>query len=58
MRALAVLLVLLLTACAPEGGGTDVPGQSLTRYVDEEYQIVCYQRYASNAALACASYDR
>jgi hypothetical protein len=56
-RAIVVMLLLFLAACAP-AGGEPIGSGGLTRYVDEEYRIVCYQAYSGNAALACASYDR
>ena len=47
----------LMAACA-SGGEPVSTDTDLTRYVDEEHGIVCYQIYRSSAALSCATMQR
>lgn len=55
MAAVAALS-LVLAACAPSE--LEEGGSGLNRYVDEEFGVVCYQRYASSAPLSCVVVDR
>lgn len=48
-----IILLILLCSCTNNTKQTEMDANNFGRFIDKEYNIVCYHYFASGANLSC-----